>query len=131
MSDPDRDDVLWELLGKARPTKVSPFFARNVLRRLREQEQDVRPGLFARILSQHRRWAALAASLAVIAAASAVFPRVQKSPVPEIAQIDATEAMEPVTEQIAASPDYELIVQLDELLAYEKNTLWIDDSATF
>jgi hypothetical protein len=33
------DDQLWDLLGQAQQPAVSPFFARNVLRRVREQPQ--------------------------------------------------------------------------------------------
>ena len=36
----EEHDDLWELLGKARETKVSPFFSRNVLRAIREEEQE-------------------------------------------------------------------------------------------
>lgn len=35
MHNDEEQDVLWDLLGQARPTGVSPYFARNVLRTLR------------------------------------------------------------------------------------------------
>ena len=36
----DDNDKLWELLGKTRQPAVSPFFARNVLRAVRQEEED-------------------------------------------------------------------------------------------
>ena len=36
MKDEWKNDDLWELLGHAKPVSVSPFFARNVLRTLRQ-----------------------------------------------------------------------------------------------
>ena len=37
MNNEERDD-LWQLLGRAKETAVSPFFSRNVLRSIREEE---------------------------------------------------------------------------------------------
>lgn len=38
----EEHDALWELLGQARPTEVSPYFSRNVLRTLRQSQASRR-----------------------------------------------------------------------------------------
>jgi hypothetical protein len=119
----DDNDKLWELLGEARPPAVSPFFARNVLRAVR-QEEEARPPL-ARITRAVRRWAwqfALAGTCA-IAALVAVHPSV-------FARHHHTVNVESgLTKQIVGNPDYEVINHLDELVADEESSLWLDDSA--
>ena len=47
----EEHDDLWQLLGRAKAPAASPFFSRNVLRAIREEEQE-RPGFFA-WLRQH------------------------------------------------------------------------------
>src|SRR6266404_6048860 len=39
----DEDRQLWDLLGQANAPKVSPFFARNVIRRVRAESESARP----------------------------------------------------------------------------------------
>lgn len=64
MNDSHEKDRLWELLGRGARPSVSPFFARNVLRAIRQAPAD--SGWFA-----IPRWAA-AASFAVLVAGFAV-----------------------------------------------------------
>jgi hypothetical protein len=61
MDDWNKNDELWDLLGRARPAGVSPFFARRVLAHLPDRRDQ--PLLRLLVL----RWAG-ALSLAVLAA---------------------------------------------------------------
>ncbi|HEY5814109.1 MAG TPA: hypothetical protein VIT23_15815 [Terrimicrobiaceae bacterium] len=39
MDEQKEEDALWELLGRARRVKASPYFARKVMRAIQEQDQ--------------------------------------------------------------------------------------------
>ena len=120
----DDNDKLWELLGKTPPPTVSPFFSRNVLRAVR-QETAPRRGLFSRFTGSLRRWSwqyALAGTCAV-AALVAVHPSIP------FRHHHAAVVQSPSLEtQIVANPDYEVINHLDELVADEESSVWLDDS---
>ena len=126
----DDNDKLWELLGKTPPPAVSPFFARNVLRAVR-QEAGPQRGLFSRFTGSFRftgslrRWSwqyALAGTCAV-AALVAVHPPIS------FRHHHAAVVQSPSLEtQIVANPDYEVINHLDELVADEESSVWLDDS---
>jgi hypothetical protein len=53
------NDALWDLLGKAGQPKVSPFFARNVLRKIRQSAPARTPWVLP-------RWLAPAAFAAIV-----------------------------------------------------------------
>ncbi|MEY2490408.1 MAG: hypothetical protein QOC70_2350 [Verrucomicrobiota bacterium] len=102
------DQELWDLLGHAAEPKISPFFARNVLREIRK------PGDWAAL----RGWLNLrrlipAASMAVVLIA-VVFLRMQTSVAPLAG---------PSSEMLASvdTQDYEVIADLDDLLASDDN----------
>ena len=114
------DEELWDLLGKANPPPaVSPFFARDVLReiRLRPTWRDrLRPWLTP------RRLIPTAAVAAVIIAGGLSLQRV---PVPAVAPDDLPEVvaqLDPV--------DFEVVADLDNLLALEEDNLWTDDEVS-
>jgi len=126
----DDNDKLWKLLGQARPPAVSPFFARNVLRAVRQEEvaraaPSFLRSLFAGLARCMRRWAwqsAFAATCAVAVLATVapnVFVRHHQTR-------DADSVG--VAREIAGNPDYEVINHLDELVADEENSVWLDDS---
>jgi len=119
----DDNDKLWELLGKTRQPAVSPFFARNVLRAVR-QEKEARLPLFSRVVRWFRRraWQSAFAGTCAVAIMAAVIPSVS----PRHRHIIDAQAR--VSSQIAANPDYEVINHLDELVADEESSLWLDDS---
>jgi hypothetical protein len=54
------NDDLWKLLGKARHREASPFFARNVVRQIRQAAPDPKPVWFL------PRWLAPASFAAII-----------------------------------------------------------------
>lgn len=116
----EENDPLWELLGRARPPEVSPFFARNVLRAVRNESERSRGGFLGWITARWRFATALGsvAALFIIVAVTLDLqaPRQANS--------------EPVM-VIAENPDYEVIADLDNLLASEDNSLWLEDTATF
>ena len=110
----EEQDALWNLLGKAKPVEVSPFFSRNVLRAIRA-EQPEKPGAFAFLL---RRWTLLAAgACAVVIAGLALFPKTEKP-----------DAVLLLAQEVSASPDYQVIRNLDELLDSEASSVWLDTS---
>jgi hypothetical protein len=111
------DQQLWDLLGQADEPKLSPFFARNVLRQIRRE-----PRWFEHVRSRLRlRRLAPASGLALAVIAAIIFahnPSLRPKPVADesdpVAKIDAQ--------------DYEVVADLDELLASDENNLWDEDS---
>jgi len=112
------DQKLWDLLGKANEPAVSPFFARNVLRTLRSQP------VFLRSLSE---WFGLRRLVpaATVAVALIVAVFVARTPVaPEITGANESDPVAKIDPQ-----DYDVVADLDELLASDENTLWDDNSS--
>lgn len=103
------DDKLWDLLGRSPERKVSPFFARNVLREIRESESKSRIGDWL-------QWLVPAAGVAV-AIIAAVFLGVQS---PDQNYSDSrTETL-----SLLDSQDSELIADLDVLIESDDNNSW-------
>jgi hypothetical protein len=110
----EEHDDLWELLGRAKETKASPFFSRNVLRAIREEESS-KVGWFNWLRTRWGLAALGAAALAVVATVS-ILPEQRPDPLIALAS------------QVSASPDYQVISNLDELLDSERNSVWLDAS---
>lgn len=116
------DKELWELLGKKRSAEMSPFFARNVLRQVREEAQEnsslnflsswLRPRVFVPV-------SALAAALVVAGLTFEFRPLgdggAGDDPPDLIASIDPQ--------------DFDVVADLDDLLAGEDDSLWSDSSS--
>lgn len=115
MNSDERDD-LWELLGKAKAPAVSPYFSRNVLRAIREEEAAPQ-GWLARLVAHWRTVAVAAAAVVVIAGGAFFYPQPQPDPLVALAR------------QVSVSPDYQVITHLDELLDSEQNSIWLEASA--
>ncbi len=120
MNPSDEQDDLWRLLGRARQQKVSPFFSRNVVREVRALPQEQR-GFFG-LLSRHWRFSIAGAAIGGVAAFAAF--RFMGN-VSQTRQIDSLVA---ITEQISDSPDFYVINDLDDLLASEESSVWLDNS---
>ena len=122
-SDDEQDD-LWELLGEAREPEVSPFFSRNILREVRALRQE-KPGFLGWL---RRHWK-VPATLVPASAAAAV-ALLAMSPVQPTASVKTTpkDQLTAIAEQVSASPDYMVISNLDELLASEERSVWLDTS---
>ncbi len=119
MNKPDEQDDLWRLLGNARAPKVSPFFARNVVREVRALKQE-RPGILAALL---RRWKLTLATAAAGCIAFAAAFHFLDGDLRE-RQVDSLAA---IVEQVSDSPDYFVINDLDDLLASEESSVWLDN----
>jgi hypothetical protein len=109
------DQQLWDLLGQAKPRQLSPFFARNVVRRIRE-----RPARFEWLRSWLSPWRLVPATgvaIAVIATILVVHQPPGRNP-----------ADSPPDVIVKIDPqDYDVVADLDELLATDENNLWDDD----
>jgi hypothetical protein len=103
------DEKLWDLLGRSAEPQISPFFARNVLREIREGEGKSRVGGWL-------QWLVPAAGVAV-AIIAALFLRVQ-TPDPNYS--------DPRTDALALieSQDSELIADLDDLIESDDTNSW-------
>jgi hypothetical protein len=109
------DQRLWDLLGQAKPSPLSPYFARNVVRRIRE-----RPARFEWLrswLGPRRLVPATGVAIAVIATILAVHQPGGRNP---------TENPPDVIVKIDPQ-DYDVVADLDELLVNDDNSLWDDD----
>jgi hypothetical protein len=114
----DDDQQLWDLLGQARPVELSPFFARNIVRQLRERE-----GRFEWLRGLLRPRALIPATGLALAIIAAMLTMHQPASV---------NRGEKVPEVIAAidPQDYDVVADLDELMTSDDNNLWDDDAQT-
>jgi hypothetical protein len=122
LDEQDEKDELWQLLGKARQPAVSPFFSRNVMRAVRGLAQE-RPGVLASLL-RYWRLAALSGCAASLAVGTMMIEQ-DREHRREHQEIIA------LAERVSASPDYEVIGHLDELLDSEKNSVWLDNNNAY
>jgi hypothetical protein len=112
------DEQLWDLLGRGAAPKISPFFARNILRQIRQEPRwSVRMRLW---LAPRRLIPASGAALAVIAALILTRGELLHQESPDT-QID------PVIAKIDVQ-DYEVVADLDNLLASDENSPWDENS---
>ena len=120
MNNPDEQDDLWRLLGKARPPKVSPFFSRDVLREVRGLKQE-QPGAFTALLAHWRLvLGGACAALVALVLVSHFY----------IGEPDgkSSDPLAAIAGQVSESTDYDVIGNLDELLAIEENSVWLESS---
>lgn len=105
----EREDALWDLLGKARSVEASPFFARKVLRAV----SDTRPVEMAWL-----RWLRMLAPAGACAAlaVAVVFGAMQDAPV-SVASSDT-------------AAEFDTIANLDVLVADYESSLWINGYAS-
>lgn len=111
------DQQLWDLLGKTKPVTLSPFFARNVLREIRQEKSRS-----AQLLG----WFAPAQLIPAAAVALALFTtmisvrlpmaNLPDNPPPVVASIDPA--------------DYEAVADLDDLLTPDDDGLWNDSDSS-
>ena len=105
------DNKLWDILGRVPEPTLSPFFARNVLRKIRQE-----PARF----EQARNWFSVrrlvaASAVAVVVVGMAIATH---HPVSHRAS-----AYEDVMAKIDPQ-DYDVVADLDELIAWDENTVW-------
>jgi hypothetical protein len=114
----EEHDDLWELLGRAKKPEASPFFSRNVLRALRE-EQEKKVSVLGWLRAHWRVAAISCGALAVIATVS----------VRQLTHKERPDTLIALATQVSVSPDYQVINHLDELLDSEQNSVWLEASA--
>lgn len=108
--DSDEKDDLYHLLGRSKRIEPSPYFVRNVLRAVRQQPR-----------SSWRSWLLfprLAAVAAVILLAFGTF--LLKDNSENAALADLTNPT-----------DFEVVTNLDDLIAYADNSLWLSDNSNY
>ena|ERR1043166_1279388 len=113
------DEKLWDLLGQASTPAVSPFFARNVVRTVRN-----RPAYLGWLGEWFRLNRLVPAATVAVALIAAIFvARVPAGPglTTTINDSDPVGKIDP--------QDYEVVADLDELVASDDNTLWDDNSS--
>jgi len=111
------DQQLWDLLGRAAEPKLSPFFARNAVRAVRQHSHR---GAWLRWFALRRLAPAAGIAAAVVATLLAVHrPAIHRS----------TEHAPDVIARIEPQ-DYDVVADLDELLVTDESNLWDDDTQT-
>jgi hypothetical protein len=106
----DDDQELWDLLGRTAEPKISPFFARNVLREIRQ------PGQWSTLRGWFNPRRLIPAAGVAAALIVGVFLRMHTAVAP-------LTAPSPDLLANADVQDYEVIADLDDLLASDDNSL--------
>ena len=103
----EEDEKLWDLLGRATEPAASPFFARNVLRKIRETQGESAPRRW------YARWLVPAAGVAVVIIAGLALPT----------QIIQRNHSNPRTDSVALTDaaDNDLMVDLDDLMGSDES----------
>jgi hypothetical protein len=112
------DEKLWDLLGQVKAPAVSPFFARNVVRTVREQPVWVR---------SIGEWFRLRLLVPAATVAVAIIVAVFVARVPAGSELATTNESDPVAK--IDPQDYDVVADLDELVASDENALWDENSS--
>ncbi len=112
--DREDDKKLWDILGRIPEPTLSPFFARNVVRSVR---QETTPFERARNWFSLRRLVA-ASAVAVVVIGIAVATHHPVSQTPAVNGSDVVAKIDP--------QDYDVVADLDELIAWDENSVWED-----
>ena len=111
----EEDEKLWDLLGRSAEPKISPFFARNVVRKIREAqgETPVRPWW-------NVRWLVPASGVAVAVIAALLLQ----------VQLPQTRHSDPREDGLVLSEaqDTDLMADLDDLVASDDSSVWDDET---
>jgi hypothetical protein len=111
---PQDDKELWDVLGRLPEPTVSPFFARNVLRKIR-----VQPTHFERV----RNWFSVrkVVGASAVAAVAVALALVTHYPGPRTTPSNESDVVAKIDPQ-----DYDVVADLDELIAWDENSVWED-----
>ncbi len=106
------DNELWDILGHVPEPTLSPFFARNVLRKIRQE---------ASRFERARNWFSLrrlvaASAVAVLVVGMAIATH---HPVSQRASANDSDVVAKIDPQ-----DYDVVADLDELIAWDENSVW-------
>ena len=111
---PQDDKELWDVLGRLPEPTLSPFFARNVLRKIRQK-----PTHFERV----RNWFSVrkVVGASAVAAIFVALALVTHYPGPQTTSSNDSDVVAKIDPQ-----DYEVVADLDELIAWDENSVWED-----
>ena len=112
--EPQDDKGLWDVLGRLPEPTLSPFFARNVLRKIRQQ-----PSHFERVRSWFSVRRVVGAS--AVAALFVALALVMHYPGPGTTSSSDSDAVAKIDPQ-----DYDVVTDLDQLIAWDENSVWED-----
>ncbi len=110
--DREDDKKLWDILGRVPEPTLSPFFARNVVRLVRQEA--TRFDRMRSWFSWRRLAAASGAVIVVIGMAVATHHPVSQTPA--VNDSDVVAKIDP--------QDYDVVADLDELIALDENSVW-------
>jgi hypothetical protein len=112
----EEDEKLWDLLGQATEPSASPFFARNVLRKIREAQGEPSPRRWWNV-----RWLVPAAGVAIVVIAGLALPN------QIIKQHRSSSRPEVVA--LADSQDSDLMTDLEDLMGSDDSSA-LEDAVT-
>ena len=112
--EPQDDKELWDVLGRLPKPTLSPFFSRNVLRKIRQQ-----PTHFERV----RNWFGVrkVVGASAVTAVVVALALVTHNPGPRTTPSNESDVVAKIDPQ-----DYDVVADLDELIAWDENTVWED-----
>src|SRR6266566_7419998 len=110
--EPEDDKQFWDILGGVPGPTLSPFFARNVVRKIRQEA--TRFGRARNWFSLRRLVAASAVAIVVVGMAIATHHPVSRTT--SANDLDVVAKIDP--------QDYDVVADLDELIAWDENTVW-------
>ena len=112
--EPQDDKELWDVLGRLPEPTISPFFARDVLRKVRQE-----PTRFGAV----RNWFSVRklVGASAVAAVFAALALVMHYPGPRTTSSSDSDVVAKVDPQ-----DYDVVADLDELIAWDENNVWDD-----
>ena len=113
---PQDDKELWDVLGRLPEPTVSPFFARNVLRKIRQE-----PTRFERARNWFSVRKVVGASAVAAAAVFVALALVTHYPGPRTTSSSDSDVVAKIDPQ-----DYDVVADLDELIAWDENSVWED-----
>jgi hypothetical protein len=110
--EPQDDKQLWDILGRVPEPSLSPFFARNVVRKIRQE---------ATRFERARNWFSLrrlvaASAVAIVVVGMAVATHHPISQTASASDLDVVAKIDP--------QDYDVVADLDELIAWDENNVW-------
>ena len=112
--EPEDDKQLWDILGRVPKPTLSPFFARNVVRNIRQE---------ATRFEWSRNWFSLrrlvaASAVAIVVVGMAIATHHPTSKTASADDLDVVAKIDP--------QDYDAVADLDELITWDENSVWED-----
>ena len=112
--EPQDDKELWDVLGRLPKPTLSPFFARNVVRKIRQE-----PSRFAWAQNWFSVRKVVGAS--AVAAVAVALALVTHYPGPRTTSSNESDVVAEIDPQ-----DYDVVADLDALIAWDENSVWED-----